>query len=104
MRGGGEMGRHWYEQGKLTSKRNTFTDFVAAARHMRAAGWSSKIVARGGSAGGLLMGAATNLAPRGVRRDRGRGAVRGRAQHHPRSVASADRDRMGRVGRPAAQP
>ncbi|MFB9476288.1 S9 family peptidase [Nonomuraea salmonea] len=63
VRGGGEMGRHWYEQGKLTSKRNTFTDFVAAARHMRAAGWSSKIVARGGSAGGLLMGAATNLAP-----------------------------------------
>ncbi|MET8861919.1 S9 family peptidase [Nonomuraea sp. NPDC004580] len=63
VRGGGEMGRHWYEQGKLTSKRNTFTDFVAAAKHMRAAGWSSKIVARGGSAGGLLMGAATNLAP-----------------------------------------
>ncbi|MEV4807450.1 S9 family peptidase [Nonomuraea sp. NPDC049421] len=63
VRGGGEMGRHWYEQGKLTSKRNTFTDFVAVARHMRAAGWSSRIVARGGSAGGLLMGAATNLAP-----------------------------------------
>ncbi|WP_239137337.1 S9 family peptidase [Sphaerisporangium rufum] len=63
VRGGGEMGRHWYEDGKLTSKKNTFTDFVAAARHMKAAGWSGEVVARGGSAGGLLMGAAVNLAP-----------------------------------------
>ncbi|GAA0945146.1 S9 family peptidase [Nonomuraea longicatena] len=63
VRGGGEMGRRWYEEGKLTRKRNSFTDFVAAARHLRAAGWSSRVVARGGSAGGLLMGAVTNLAP-----------------------------------------
>ncbi|GAA3536229.1 S9 family peptidase [Nonomuraea rosea] len=63
VRGGGEMGRHWYEDGKLTRKRNTFTDFVAAARHMKASGWSERIIARGGSAGGLLMGAVTNLAP-----------------------------------------
>ncbi len=63
VRGGGEMGRRWYEEGKLTRKKNTFTDFVDAARHMRESGWSSEIVARGGSAGGLLMGAVANLAP-----------------------------------------
>ncbi|GAA3785888.1 S9 family peptidase [Sphaerisporangium flaviroseum] len=63
VRGGGEMGRRWYEEGKLTRKKNTFSDFVAAARHMKESGWSSEIVARGGSAGGLLMGAVVNLAP-----------------------------------------
>ncbi|GAA5068727.1 oligopeptidase B [Thermocatellispora tengchongensis] len=63
VRGGGEMGRRWYEDGKLTRKKNTFTDFVACARHLKAAGWSSAIAARGGSAGGLLMGAVANLAP-----------------------------------------
>jgi oligopeptidase B len=63
VRGGGEMGRHWYEDGKLTSKKNTFTDFVAAARHLKVGGWASEVIARGGSAGGLLMGAVANLAP-----------------------------------------
>ncbi|GII66794.1 protease [Sphaerisporangium krabiense] len=63
VRGGGEMGRQWYEEGRLTSKKNSFSDFVAVARHLRSSGWSSEIVARGGSAGGLLMGAAVNLAP-----------------------------------------
>lgn len=63
VRGGGEMGRRWYEEGKLTSKKNTFTDFVAAAKHLKSAGWSGGIIARGGSAGGLLMGAVANLAP-----------------------------------------
>lgn len=63
IRGGGEMGRHWYENGKFQRKKNTFTDFVAAAEHLSATGWSSAIVARGGSAGGLLMGAVANLAP-----------------------------------------
>ncbi|WP_248964179.1 S9 family peptidase [Sphaerisporangium perillae] len=63
VRGGGEMGRRWYEEGKLTRKKNTFSDFVAVARHMKRSGWSREIVARGGSAGGLLMGAAANLAP-----------------------------------------
>ncbi|TDE34281.1 S9 family peptidase [Nonomuraea mesophila] len=63
VRGGGELGRRWYEEGKLTRKRNTFTDFVTAGRHMKESGWSDRVVARGGSAGGLLMGAATNLAP-----------------------------------------
>lgn len=63
IRGGGEMGRRWYEDGKFQKKKNTFTDFVAAAEHLRAANWSSSIIARGGSAGGLLMGAVANLAP-----------------------------------------
>jgi oligopeptidase B len=65
VRGGGEMGRPWYDNGKMLTKRNTFTDFVACAEHLVAAGWTSasRLVARGGSAGGLLMGAIANLAP-----------------------------------------
>ncbi len=65
IRGGGEMGRRWYENGRLLDKRNTFTDFVAAARHLTKTGYTSadRLVIRGGSAGGLLMGAVANLAP-----------------------------------------
>ncbi|MFC8297581.1 S9 family peptidase [Micromonospora orduensis] len=64
-RGGGELGRRWYDQGKMLSKKNTFTDFVACARHLVKAGWTAgdRLVARGASAGGLLMGAVANLAP-----------------------------------------
>ena len=65
IRGGGEMGRPWYEHGKMLEKKNTFTDFVACAEHLAAAGWTSagRLIARGASAGGLLMGAVVNLAP-----------------------------------------
>ncbi|MFD5214572.1 S9 family peptidase [Microbacterium sp. NPDC058345] len=65
VRGGGEMGRHWYEDGKELHKRNTFTDFVACAQHLIDTGVSTpdRMVAEGGSAGGLLMGAVANLAP-----------------------------------------
>ena len=65
VRGGGEMGRSWYEDGKLQSKRNTFTDFVAAAHHLVETKYTDAehLVAEGGSAGGLLMGAVTNIAP-----------------------------------------
>ncbi|WLP89377.1 S9 family peptidase [Gordonia sp. NB41Y] len=65
VRGGGEMGRHWYETGKTLTKKNTFTDFVDSARHLVARGWTTpgQMVAEGGSAGGLLMGAVANLAP-----------------------------------------
>jgi oligopeptidase B len=65
IRGGGEMGRHWYDDGKMLRKKNTFTDFVACARHLVTAGWTEpeRIIARGGSAGGLLMGAAANIDP-----------------------------------------
>jgi oligopeptidase B len=65
VRGGGELGRAWYDNGKLLHKKNTFTDFVACAEQLSSAGWTSpdRLVARGGSAGGLLMGAVANLAP-----------------------------------------
>lgn len=65
VRGGGEMGRAWYDQGKVLNKRNTFTDFVACAEHLVETGWvhPDRLAAEGGSAGGLLIGAAINLAP-----------------------------------------
>ncbi len=65
IRGGQEMGRQWYEDGKLMKKINTFTDFVDCGRFLVAEGYTSPehLYARGGSAGGLLMGAVTNLAP-----------------------------------------
>ena len=65
VRGGGEMGRPWYENGKMLAKRNTFTDFVAAARMLVEEGFTrpDRLAARGGSAGGLLIGAVANLAP-----------------------------------------
>jgi oligopeptidase B len=65
VRGGGEMGRRWYDDGKLFAKQNSFSDFIACARHLVEEGWSSAdtLVAEGGSAGGLLMGAVANQAP-----------------------------------------
>ncbi|PVY27369.1 S9 family peptidase [Williamsia muralis] len=65
IRGGGEMGRHWYETGKTLTKKNTFTDFVAAAQHLIDTGVTTpeQLVGEGGSAGGLLIGAVANLAP-----------------------------------------
>lgn len=65
VRGGGELGRHWYEHGKFGAKQNSFGDFVACARHLVDTGVTApdRLAARGGSAGGLLMGAVTNLAP-----------------------------------------
>jgi oligopeptidase B len=65
VRGGEEMGRPWYEGGKLLNKRSTFTDFIAGAEHLVAAGYTApdRLVINGGSAGGLLMGAVTNLRP-----------------------------------------
>ena len=65
VRGGGEMGRLWYEHGKLLEKKNTFTDFIAVAQHLVDTGLTTprQLVALGGSAGGLLMGAVANMAP-----------------------------------------
>ncbi|MFE3796328.1 S9 family peptidase [Nocardia tengchongensis] len=65
VRGGGEMGRLWYEHGKTLTKKNTFTDFVSVARHLVDSGVTApdRMVADGGSAGGLLMGAVANMAP-----------------------------------------
>ena len=65
VRGGGELGRGWYEAGRLEHKANTFTDFIACAEALVARGYTNpaRLVARGGSAGGLLMGAVANLRP-----------------------------------------
>jgi oligopeptidase B len=65
IRGGGEMGRHWYEDGKLLHKKNTFTDFIACAEYVIDQKYTSsdELVIGGGSAGGLLMGAVVNMRP-----------------------------------------
>jgi oligopeptidase B len=65
IRGGGEGGRRWWLQGRLDRKRNTFSDFIAAADMLAAQGWSApdRIVSRGRSAGGLLQGAVFSMAP-----------------------------------------
>ncbi len=65
IRGGKDKGFRWYEDGKRDRKTNTFTDFIAAARHLVQEGFTShdRIVAQGGSAGGMLMGAVANMAP-----------------------------------------
>ncbi len=65
VRGGQEMGREWYDQGRLLNKRNTFTDFIAVTRHLVREKFVArgKVFAQGGSAGGLLMGAIANMAP-----------------------------------------
>lgn len=65
IRGGQEMGRYWYEEGKMLNKMNTFTDFNACAEYLIAENYTSKeqLFAMGGSAGGLLMGAIINLQP-----------------------------------------
>jgi oligopeptidase B len=65
VRGGGEMGREWYEDGKFLNKTNTFTDFIACANHLIDQGYTSasKLAIRGRSAGGLLIGAVVNSRP-----------------------------------------
>ena len=65
VRGGEYLGRPWYENGKLLSKMNSFTDFIACGRHLVKAGYTQveHLYAQGGSAGGLLMGAVINRAP-----------------------------------------
>jgi oligopeptidase B len=65
IRGGQEMGRRWYEDGKMMRKMNTFTDFIDVAEHLVSEGFtrSERLAIRGGSAGGLLMGAVVNMRP-----------------------------------------
>ena len=65
IRGGGEMGKIWHETGRMMEKKNTFTDFIAAAEHLIAGTWTKpdRLVITGGSAGGLLMGAVGNMRP-----------------------------------------
>jgi len=65
IRGGSEMGRQWYMDGKGFNKLNTFNDFIASAEHLVAEGWTTpeRLAVQGGSAGGLLMGAVANMRP-----------------------------------------
>jgi oligopeptidase B len=65
VRGGGELGKPWHDAGRMKQKHNTFTDFIAAAEHLIAQRYTTpqKLVIEGGSAGGLLMGAVTNMRP-----------------------------------------
>jgi oligopeptidase B len=65
VRGGGELGKPWHDQGRMLNKLNTFNDFIAVAEHLIGAGYTSpeRLVIEGGSAGGLLMGAVANLRP-----------------------------------------
>jgi oligopeptidase B len=65
IRGGGDMGEPWHDAGKMLMKRNTFSDFIACAEQLTAAGYGDKkrVAAEGGSAGGLLMGAIANMRP-----------------------------------------
>jgi oligopeptidase B len=65
VRGGGELGKPWHDQGRLLNKKNTFTDFIAVAEHLIREGYTSseRLVIEGSSAGGLLMGAVVNMRP-----------------------------------------
>src|SRR5438067_1818280 len=65
IRGGGDLGKEWHDQGKMMAKKNTFSDFIAAAEHLVKEKYTSsdRLAITGGSAGGLLMGAVTNMRP-----------------------------------------
>ena len=106
VRGGDEMGYQWYRKGKLLEKPNSFTDFIACAEYLIREGYTraGRIVIKGGSAGGMLMGAVANLRPELWALRRGRGAVRRRAQHDAGREPAADPDRVAGMGRPAPGP
>jgi oligopeptidase B len=65
VRGGGELGKRWHDEGRMLNKRNSFTDFIACAEHLIDSGYTqpSQLVIEGGSAGGLLVAAVTNMRP-----------------------------------------
>ena len=101
VRGGGELGRAWYEDGRLDRKENTFTDFIACAETLVEQGYTSpaRLVARGGSAGGLLMGAVANLRPELFAAIVAEVPVRRRRHDDARPRPPAHDHRVGGVGR-----
>ncbi len=105
IRGGKDKGYRWYKTGKLEQKTNTFKDFIAAGHYLAEQKFTSagRIVAKGGSAGGMLMGAVANMAPElFARHHRGR-ALRRCAHHHARRYAAAHPARMAGMGQPHRQ-
>ena len=102
VRGGKDKGYRWYKDGKREKKVNSFTDFIAAGEFLAAQGFTSRgrIVAHGGSAGGMLMGAVANHGAGPVSRHHRRGAVRRRADHHARCEPAAHPAGMARMGQP----
>ena len=105
IRGGQELGRQWYEDGKLLKKKNTFTDFIACAEHLvrEKYGDPNRVFAMGGSAGGLLMGAVINIRP-----DLFKGVVAkvpwgGRGDDDARRRPPADHQRIRRMGQSQRQ-
>jgi oligopeptidase B len=84
VRGGGELGKPWHDAGRMRQKRNTFSDFIAAAEHLIEQRYTTprKLLIEGGSAGGLLMGAVTNMRPDLFRMGHQPRAFCRRAEHH----------------------
>ena len=100
VRGGGELGRHWYDDGKLAHKQHTFDDFVACARHLVATGWTTadRLVAEGGERRWPARGRGREPGSRRVRRHRRQRPVRRRADVDARCQPPAHRHRVRRVG------
>ena len=102
IRGGGDLGRSWYEAGKMARKQTTFDDFIACAEKLIAAGRTTPalLAIEGGSAGGLLMGAVVNQRPELFRAVVAAGALRRRRDDDARRDDAAHRRRVHRVGQP----
>ena len=102
IRGGGDLGKPWHEDGRMLVKMNTFTDFIASAEFLIAEKYTSpaRLAIMGGSAGGLLMGAVANLRPDLFAADRRQRSLCRRPKHRARRHAAAHRRRMGGVGEP----
>ena len=105
VRGGQDKGHRWYKDGKREKKANSFTDFIAAGEFLAAQNFTSRgrIVAQGGSAGGMLMGAVANMAPDLCSGHHRRSALRRRAHHHARCEPAAHPAGMARMGQPASE-
>lgn len=102
VRGGSELGRRWYDAGRLAHKMNTFTDFVAAGEALKADG-TARTGRHGPQRGRPPDGRGAEPAPRPVDRRVPRRAVRGCAEHHARRQHPADHERVRRVGNPTTR-